>query len=169
MSIIYSRPRLRLPKFVFYNNRGRKENPRQRKRAKLITVVFIAFATLKLVLDAVEPVFNTLCENKAISLATIISNNVATEVMKEHSYDELFTIEKNEDGTVSLVKANIVPINQITSEVAVKIQEEINKQGREDVSIALRNFYRNKAFGRAWTYNSYKNFFNRKCKYGFKK
>ena len=169
MSIIYSRPRLRLPKFVFYRKRGRRENPKQRKRAKLITVVFVAFATLKLVLDAVEPVFNTLCENKAISLATIISNNVATEVMKEHSYDELFTIEKNEDGTVSLVKANIVPINQITSEIAVKIQEKINKQGRDDVGIALRNFYWNETFGRAWTYHSYKNFFNRKCKYRFKK
>ena len=164
MSIIYSRPRLRIPKFIFCNKRGRRENSKHKKRAKLITVVFIAFATLKLVIDAVEPVFNTLCENKAISLATIISNKKATEVMKEHTYDELFTIEKNEDGTVSLLKANVVNINQITSDVAVKIQEEINKQGREDVGIALRNFYRNKTFGRKRTYDSYKNIINRKCK-----
>ncbi len=143
MSIIYSRPRLKLPKFVFYKNKGKRDNSKHRRRASLIMVVFIAFSTLKLVLDAVEPVFNTLCENKAISLATIISNNKATEVMKEHTYDELFTIEKNEDGTVSLLKANVVPINQITSDVAVKIQEEINRQGRENIGIALRNFYWN--------------------------
>lgn len=146
MSIIYSRPRLKLPKFVFYNNRGKRENSKGRRRVSLIMVVFVAFTTLKLVLDAVEPVFTTLCENKAISLATIISNNKATEVMQEHNYDEFFTIEKNEDGAISLLKANVVPINKITSEVAVKIQEEINKQGREDVGIALRNIYRYKTF-----------------------
>lgn len=155
MSIIYSRPRLKLPKLVFYKNRGKRDNPKHRRRASLIMIVFIAFSTLKLVLDAVEPVFNTLCENKAISLATIISNNKATEVMKEHTYDELFTIEKNEDGTVSLLKANVVPINQITSDVAVKIQEEINRQGRENIGIALRNFYWNEAFSGSWTHNSY--------------
>jgi hypothetical protein len=150
-----------LPKFVFYRRRGRREKPKNQKRAKLITIVFIAFTTLKLVLDAVEPVFNTLCENKAILLATLISNKKATEVMKEHSYEELFTIEKNEDGTVSYVKANVVPINQITSEVAVRIQDEINRQGRDDVGIALRHFYRNEASSRAWPNNPYKNFFNR--------
>ncbi len=146
MSIIYSRPRLRLPKFVFYNSRGKRDNPKGRRRASLIMVVFVAFATLKIVLDAIEPVFNALCENKAISLATIISNNKATEVMQEHTYDELFSVEKNEDGTVSFLKANVVPINMITSDVAVKIQEEINKQGRENVGIAIRDFYRCKAF-----------------------
>lgn len=163
MSIIYSRPRLKLPKIVFYNKKGRRESPRNKRRTKLISIVIIAFATLRIALDAVEPVFNTLCEDKAISMATIISNNKATEVMKEHSYDELFTVEKNEDGSVSLLKANVVNINQITSKVAIKIQEEINNQGRDDVGIALRNFYRNETSSRAWPNNSYQNFINGKC------
>ena len=168
MSIIYSRPRLRLPKFVYYKNKRKIDNRTHKRRTKLILIVFIAFATLKFVIDAVEPVFTTLCENKAISLATIISNKKATEVMQEHTYDELFTMEKNEDGTVALLKANVVHINQITSDVAIRIQEEINKQGRDDVGIALRNIYWNKTFSRAWTNNTYKNIFNRKYKYRIK-
>ena len=75
--------------------------------------------------------------------------------MNEHTYDELFTIEKQEDGTVSLLKANVVPINQITSDIAVKIQEEINKQGRENVGIALRYIYRNETFSWSWTNNTH--------------
>ncbi|MBO4293128.1 MAG: hypothetical protein J5881_01900 [Clostridia bacterium] len=169
MSIIYSRPRLRLPKFIFYKNKRRADNVKHKRQTKLIIIVFIAFATLKLVLDAVEPVFTTLCENKAISLATIISNKKATEIMKEHTYDELFTVEKNEDGTVSFLKANVVQINQITSDVAVRIQEEINKQGRDEVGIALRNLYRHETFSWAWSNNSYKNIINRKCEYRIKK
>lgn len=139
MSKIYSRPRLRMPKFVFYQ---KTQNLRSRKRASLIMIVFIAFTTLKLVLDAVNPIFDKLCENKAIAMATLISNNKATEVMKNHTYNELFTIEKDENGNVSVLKANVVPINEITSDIAIKIQEEINKQGRENIEIALRKFYR---------------------------
>ncbi len=169
MSIIYSRPRLRLPKFVYYRNKRRIDNQKNTRRTKLILIVFIAFATFKIVIDAVEPVFTTLCENKAISLATIISNKKATEVMKEHNYDELFTIEKNEDGMVSLLKANVVPINQITSDIAVSIQEEINNQGRDDVGIALRNIYGDETIGRTWADNTYKNIYDRKYKHRFKK
>ncbi|MBR3002212.1 MAG: hypothetical protein IKF38_01380 [Clostridia bacterium] len=170
MSIIYSRPRLKMPQFVFYKKRDKQGNKnRSRKRASLIMVVFVAFATLKIVLDAVTPIFNTLCENKAISLATIISNNKATEVMQKHNYDELFSIEKDETGSIAMLKANVISINEITSDVAVKIQEEINKQGRDNIEIALRKFYWFKAAFRAWTANKNNNFFYWKCKNRFKK
>ena len=53
----------------------------------------IAFSTVKIVLDAILPIFDTLCKDKAKSIATIISNEEATNVMKEHTYDELFTLE----------------------------------------------------------------------------
>lgn len=150
MSKIYSRPRLHLPKFVFYKRRpsfnNYKNYSKNRKHKSLIIIIIIAFITLKMVLDTINPIFNKLCENKALSLATIISNNKATEVMKSHTYDELFTIEKDENGNVSMIKANVVPINEITSDIAVKIQEEINRQGRDNIEIAIRQFYRYKVF-----------------------
>ena len=79
----------------------------------------------------------------AKAIATRISNEQATNVMREHSYDELFTIEKDTNGNVTMIKSNVIPINEIISDVAIKIQEEINKQGRKDIEIALRKFYRN--------------------------
>lgn len=172
MSKIYSRPRLRLPKFIYYkrkpsiNNYNRKKNY---KHKKLVLVMVIAFVTLKIVLDTINPVFNKLCENKALSLSTIISNNKATEVMKNHTYDELFTIEKDENGNVTMIKANVVPINEITSDIAVKIQEEINKEGRDNIEIAIRNFYRNKIFFRKRARGKIYNINCWKCKNGFKK
>ena len=86
------------------------------------------------------PIFNTLCENRAKSIATIISNEQATIVMTEHSYAQLFTIEKDNNGNVVMIKANVVPINEIISDVANKIQEQIDQRGREDVEIALGSF-----------------------------
>ena len=138
-SKIYSRPRIRLPKLFFSNNED-KNLKRKQKIAKIFMIMVIAFSTVKIVLDAISPIFDALCEDKAKSIATIISNNEATNVMKDHTYDELFTIEKDNDGNITMIKSNIIPINEIISDVAVKIQTSINERGRENIRIALGSF-----------------------------
>ena len=141
MSKIYSRPRIRIPKIVTHTGK-KMQSKKARKMTKIFLILIIAFSTVKLTLDAVLPIFDTLCENKAKSIATIISNEQATNVMKAHSYEELFSIEKDNNGNITMIKTNVVPINEIISDVAVKIQEEINKRGRENIQIALRKLYR---------------------------
>lgn len=137
MSKIYSRPRIRIPK-IFLSNVGDKNFRRKQKITKIFIIMVIAFSTVKIVLDAILPIFDTLCKDKAKSIATIISNEEATNVMREHSYDELFTIEKDNDGNITMIKSNVFSINEIISDIAVKIQNEIDTRGREDVEIALR-------------------------------
>ena len=139
MHKIYSRPRIRIPKVLI--NGEVLNNHKNKKIAKIIIILIIAFSTVKIVLDAVYPIFDTLCEAKAKSIATIVSNEQATNVMKEHSYDELFTLEKDNNNNITMVKSNVLAINEIISDVAVKIQEEIDDQGRDDIEIALRKFY----------------------------
>ena len=141
MHKIYSRPRIRIPKLVIQHSR-KLPSKDARKIIQIVLILIIAIITAKSILDAVSPIFDTLCEDRAKSIATIISNEQATNVMKEHSYEEMFTIEKDSNGNVSMIKSNIIPINEITSDVANKIQEEINKKGREDIEIAARKFYR---------------------------
>lgn len=130
MHKIYSRPRLKIPKVT----------NKKMKMIKIFLVLTIAFCTVKIVLDAVLPIFDTLCENKAKAIATVISNEQATNVMKEHSYDELFSIEKDEKGNVSMIKTNVIPINEIVSDIAVRIQKKLDEQGRENIQIALGSF-----------------------------
>lgn len=139
MPKIYSRPRIQIPKALI--GTGKKLNSKKgRKLIKIVFILSIAFATVKVVLDAVLPIFDTLCENKAKSIATMISNEQATIVMREHSYDELFTIDKDSSGNISMIRANVVPINEIISDVANKIQEKIDQEGRDDLEIALGSF-----------------------------
>jgi len=135
---IYSRPRIKLPNM----KRNKRNIEKSNKIATIIVILIIAFSTAKIILDAVLPIFDTLCENRAKSIATIVSNEQATIVMREHSYDELFAIEKDNNGNISMIKANVIPINEIISDVANKIQEDLNKKGKENVQIALREFYR---------------------------
>ena len=138
-SKIYSRPRIRLPK-IFFSNGGDKSLKRKQKIAKIFIIMVIAFSTVKIVLDAISPIFNALCEDKAISIATIISNNEATNVMKDHTYDELFTIEKDNDGNITMIKSNVIQMNEIISDVAVKIQNSINERGKENIKITIGSF-----------------------------
>ena len=136
MPKIYTRPKIRIPRLI--------TNVKHKRKMMLIIIFIIAIVvSVKLMLDAVNPIFDTLCEDQAKSLATIISNEQATNVMREHSYDELFTVEKDNNGNVTMIRSNVIPINEIISDVAIKIQEEMNKQGRKDIEIAIRKFYRN--------------------------
>ncbi len=133
MPKIYSRNKIRIPNIL-------ANVKHKRKLAMIIIFITAIVISAKVMLDAVNPIFDTLCENEAKSLATIISNEQATNVMTEHSYDELFTIEKDANGNVTMIKSNVIPINEIISDVAIKIQEEMNKQGRQDIEIALGSF-----------------------------
>ena len=139
MHKIYSRPRIRIPKVLI--NGEVLNNHKNKKIAKIIIILIIAFSTVKIVLDAAYPIFDTLCEAKAKSIATIVSNEQATNVMKEHSYDELFTLEKDNNNNITMVKSNVLAINEIISDVAVKIQKDIDNRGRENIEIAIRQFY----------------------------
>ena len=139
MHKLYARPRIRIPK-VLINGEG-LNNHKNKKITKIIIILIIAFSTVKIVLDAVYPIFDTLCEAKAKSIATIVSNEQATNVMKEHSYDELFTLEKDNNNNITMVKSNVLAINEIISDVAVKIQKDIDNRGRENIEIAIRQFY----------------------------
>ena len=139
MSKIYSRPRIRLPKFLV-TSFVRKNNEKNDKKIKILFIIIIAIITVKISLDAVLPIFETLCEDKAKSIATIVTNEQATIVMKEHKYEDMFNIEKDNNGNITMVKSNINSINEIISDVAVKIQNEIDNRGNDDVKIALGSF-----------------------------
>lgn len=139
MSKIYSRPRIKIPQ-IFLVNATNKNLRKKQKIAKIFIIMIIAFSTVKIVLDAILPIFDTLCKDRAKSIATIISNEQATVVMREHTYEELFSLEKDNEGNIIMIKSNVGPINEIISDVAVKIQNEIDEEGRNNIEIALGSF-----------------------------
>lgn len=139
MNKIYSRPRIKLPN-IFISNLNKKNRKNVNKVIRVFFILIFTFVTFNIILNAVLPIFNTLCEDKAKSIATLISNEQATVVMREHTYDELFTIEKDSSGNINMIKSNVSPINEIISDIAIKIQNEINNKGKDNVKISLGSF-----------------------------
>ncbi len=136
---IYSRSRIRLPN-IFFTIKDKFKKKKNRRLFKLIVILLIAFITMKIIINAIMPIFNKLCEDKAKSIATIISNNEATNVMSRYTYDDLFLIEKDTSGNITMIRSNMITINEIISDVAVKIQEQLEDKNKNTVKIPLGSF-----------------------------
>lgn len=137
---IYSRNKIRLPKIIMNTQEKNGKYKNVEKIWKIILILFIAFGVVKIVLDAVNPIFDTLCEDEAKSIATIISNEQATKVIEKYKYEDLFSIEKDKKGNITMIKSNIFTINAITSDIGINIQKEMNSTERKDINIALGSF-----------------------------
>ena len=72
MSLIYSRPRLKLPRLYIYNS-NRNNSNNKNKKAVIITILIMILISY-IVLKSVTPIFNDVCIDKAKSVATIVTN-----------------------------------------------------------------------------------------------
>lgn len=138
MSKIYSRKRFILkPRFEKRLSEFHKKPILKKQILKFIIVIFIIIIILKLVFNYIEPIFEAMCEEKVKSIATIITNQQSTIVMNKYQYEELYTIEKDSNGNIVIIKSNVVPINNMISELTENIQNEFDKIENPEVSIAL--------------------------------
>ena len=129
-----------MPETIF---RDCQNNKKIKKTLIVIFIIAIAFGVVKHTIDAVSPIYDTLCTAKAKSIATMVANEQTLEVMKLYDYDDLFTIEKDVDNNITMIKSNSNNMSKIASEIALKVQEEIDNKGREDISIAMRKLFGN--------------------------
>lgn len=154
---IYSRKKkFRLPQIYHYkrgnlnikdinnnvenNNILKNENKSNKKIIKIILILFIAIAVAVNIISAINPILETLCIAEAKKIATIVSNEETSKVMKNYTYDDLTIIEKTEDGKIQYIKSNVIVINEIISEISKNIQNELSSKDRSKLYIRLGSF-----------------------------
>lgn len=139
MDKIYSRKRICLPKLERFGYQAKTPIPKKQKWKiiKISSIIFIAIVTAKLMIESISPMLDKQCINMAKSIATKVSNEQATAVMAKYKYDDLCSITKDTNGNITMISANIIPINEIISDIAVKIQEELNKTENETFGIKM--------------------------------
>lgn len=148
MSKIYSRKRFIIkPSF---KTSGRRPNGNgaarrtlifKRKMLKLASIVLLVIIIYQLILSYIEPVFETMCEEKVKSIATIVSNQESTKAMNKYQYEELYTIEKDEAGNITLIKSNIAPINNMISDLTEGIQNRFDELEKTQINIPVGNLF----------------------------
>lgn len=132
MSKIYSRKRFIIKPKTFII---------KRKSLKILFVIALAIVIYSIILNYIGPVFETLCEEKARSVATIISNQESTKAMNKYQYDELYTIEKDSAGNIVIIRSNVVPINNMISDLAEGIQNRFNESEETVIKIPIGNLF----------------------------
>lgn len=111
----------------------------KRKYLQIIFILVIGVMLYNMILSYIEPVFETLCEQKVKSVATIISNQESTIAMNKYRYEELYTIEKDEAGDVVIIRSNVVPINNMISDLTEAIQNRFNELEETEIKIPIGN------------------------------
>lgn len=135
---IYSRTRIVLPHWRKFYKKG--DDRKKRKAVKFFLILMVALITGNILLQAIKPVMEKQCETMAKSIATKISNEQATIVMSNYKYTDLCTITKDDNGNIAMISANVIPVNEIISDVAIKIQEQLNSTENNEFSIPLGTF-----------------------------
>ena len=119
---IYSRNKINFNKKGSFNN----NNDKKKAFIKICIIVIIAIFIAKTIIDEINPILDRKCINKAKSIATIISNEQATIVMENYKYEDL--------------AVDIIPINEIASDVDLKILNELDNVKSSKFSIKFGCF-----------------------------
>ena len=136
MDYIYSRKRIKFPKIVIY-----KENKRKINKLNIILIFFIILVNINLlVIKAISPVFNKLCEDKAKGVAILICNTNTSECIKQYNYSDFIIIHMDDDKNIRMLEANMKNINLVISNITEKIQKEINNSQNEELYISSGSF-----------------------------
>ena len=132
---IFSRNRIKIPGVVSIK-RGNNKNI-----SKILTIVAIfsiAIIVLNVVIKSINPILEEQCKTMAKSIATKISNNEATKVMEQYEYEDFVKIERDNEGNIKMISANMKTINEVISDIPIHIQEELEKQENDTFTLKLR-------------------------------
>ena len=135
---IYTRHRIKLPKIT--------EDRNKRKIIKILLILVIAITIVRAVLLSINPIIEEKCKTVAKSIATKISNEQATLVMAKYTYEDLIKVIKDENGNIEMIGTNIISVNEIISDIPIKIQEELEKSENNNFNIKLGSFFGSKIF-----------------------
>lgn len=133
MDKIYSRTKIRLPSIKTIKSNNRKIS----KIYFIVLTLIISTITVYTILKLTDPIFEGLCVEKARRIATDLTNRKSSEVLAKYNYQDTVKIIKSEDEKNSVLKTDIVTLNQIISEIAIEIQNELDDLGRQNVEIPM--------------------------------
>lgn len=116
---------------IVYRIRSQQRKDYLRKNVIIFTVIFILSVLIGsfLYIDtSLRPTITVLAETKALELANrSINKSVAQMVEGKINYEDLMTVKLDSNGNISYIQANTIMMNEIASQIALEIQDELKK------------------------------------------
>ena len=115
------------------------------RQMKLKKKPFVFFLIIILVLillavffnKRVNPYIKSLCNITAQNLALSVTNETVNEYIKTITYDSLMNINKDSNGKIISMDADVMEMNRLSTSISTAIQEKIKDIGDKKVKIPL--------------------------------
>lgn len=128
MDKIYSRKRIK----IFYSDKKTIK-----KKITFLLIVTIVIITIIASVKSIDPIFEKLCKERAIQIATDILNTESTNVVHRYEYKDLVSITKNETDNTSILKTDVRIVNDIASDIAIEVNNRLIALEQEKIKIPI--------------------------------
>lgn len=105
-----------------------------------LTCLLLPIIIFEAITLLIEPSIMALCQIRATSIGVSISSTAVKEVMNDINYTDLVTLERDNNGKIIALQAKVIEMNQLSSQIAAKMQELYSQINDAYVKIPIGNF-----------------------------
>lgn len=110
----------------------------KKKLRILFIFIFICIFLLIMVIEfRLQPVLHNIYRSDVTSMLTQIINRAVNEETDTLTYNDLVTIETNRDGHIVLMQPDLQLVNNISSNISLRIQQHLNQSKSRTVEIPV--------------------------------
>lgn len=116
------------------------------KKLFIMTVIMLimAYTTALTIINSINPSIERQSRVIAKRNAEKFSNEACQEVIKNIKYEDLCSIQKDKDGNITLMNMNVINVNRVCSDIAIKLQNKLNEAEGNYITISLGSITGNK-------------------------
>lgn len=124
---------------TFIKKRSLRKN-RKIKFMIFVLCVLVPILIFNMITKLIEPTLIALCTLEAKNIGILMTNEALGNVMKDITYEELVTLEKNAEGKIIALKANVMKMSEMATEISTEIQKLCDTMENVYVKIPIGNF-----------------------------
>ncbi len=123
-------------KYKFYVNR------RKKSILWIIALILLLLCMYKFIDKNIKPTVIAISEIRARSITTqTINDTIRIKIKRDINYNDLIFVKYDNEGKVVLMQANTILMNSIAAEVALEVQEQLEKMSKSKIKVPLSNAF----------------------------
>lgn len=123
-------------KYKFYVNR------RKKSILWIIALILLLLYMYKFIDKNIKPTIIAISEIRARSITTqTINDTIRIKIKRDINYNDLIFVKYDNEGRVVLMQANTILMNSIAAEVALEVQEQLEKMSKSKIKVPLSNAF----------------------------
>lgn len=108
----------------------------------IIVIIVLILYIYKYIDNNIKPTVVAISEIRSRSITTqAINNTIRTKIKRDINYNDLIFVKYDNEGKVALMQANTILMNNIASEVAIEVQEQLEGISKSTIEVPLSNAF----------------------------